>query len=575
MVLRPLLLLLFLGLPCLVTGQTPPNIILIMTDDQGYGDFGFAGNPYVHTPTIDRLAREGTLFTSFYVSPVCAPTRSSLMTGRQSIKTGVYDTYNGGAIMDTREITIAEMLAAHGYATGIFGKWHLGDTYPNRPSDQGFQESLIHHAGGMAQVGDLNTYFEEDAYTDPVLWKNNSRFETHGYCSDVFTTAAINFISEHKSQPFFTYLSFNAPHTPLEVPDNYGKYREKDLDPSYFTSRGYPVPVMTSKDDEDARKIYSMVENIDDNIARLLKMLEENQLTNNTLIFFLTDNGPQQRRFTAGFRGQKGTVYEGGVRVPMIIYPRQNRQERINTPAAHIDILPTIMEICNIRHSHEIDGLSLWPLIRNEDNSFENRPIYHHWTRGFLTPYQNMAIRQGDFKLIGQVDYDASMDQFELYNLREDPFEQHNLIGSHPGEAEKLKTSLDNWIKNEVWNIKANPLIHIGNPDENPTLLNRNDAKGQPGIWAQDEIYGFWDVEVTSTGYYDFRYHFLHPLEGTGKIRLNLKPLEYTRQITGKQDSITLKNIFIREGNYRLETWYEPGNGRFILPFCIEVEKRE
>jgi arylsulfatase len=559
--------------------QTPahPNIILIMTDDQGYGDFGFTGNPYVHTPTIDRLAIEGTLFTNFYVSPVCAPTRSSLMTGRQSIRTGVYDTYNGGAIMDTREITIAEMLSANGYATGIFGKWHLGDTYPNRPSEQGFQYSLVHNAGGMAQVGDPNTYFKEQSYFDATLWKNNKLVETKGYCSDVFTNEAIDFILKNKSKPFFAYLAFNAPHTPLEVPEEYyDKYKDLPLESAYFSEKGYPMPPMTEKDREDARRVYAMVENADDNIAHLIEKMEENGLMKNTVIIFLTDNGPQQRRYTAGFRGTKGTVYEGGVRVPMLMYPRQNNQERINAPTAHMDLFPTIMQMCNIKYQHKIDGLSLKPLLENNSTAFQNRTIYHHWTRGFLTPYQNMALRQGDFKLVGQVDYDAPLERFELFNLREDPFEQNNLIKTHIDEAKKLKENLDDWIKREVWAITADPKIIIGSAYENPTILNRNDAKGQPGIWAQDSIFGYWDVEVASTGIYEFNYSFLHYFSGTGKIRLNLKPLEYTKEITQTgQKEIRLQNVFIPAGRYRLETWYEPKNAVFILPFIVEVKKVE
>ncbi len=575
---RPLMTLLCICIS--VAGWTQndrPNIILIMTDDQGYGDFGFTGNPYVHTPTIDQMVNGSTLFTNFYVSPVCAPTRSSLMTGRQSVKTGVYDTYNGGAIMDTREITIAEMLSANGYATGIFGKWHLGDTYPNRPTDQGFEVSLIHNAGGMAQVGDPNTYFKEQSYFDATLWKNNTLIQTEGYCSDVFTTATIDFIEKNKNQSFFAYLSFNAPHTPLEVPQEYyDKYKDLNLDSDYFTDKGYPMPAMTEKDKEDARKVYAMVENIDDNISRLIASLKTNQLLENTVIFFLTDNGPQQRRFTAGFRGQKGTVYEGGVRVPFLIYPRQNDLERIHSPTAHIDIFPTILQLCKIKYEHSIDGLSMLPLFQNNTSGFNNRSIYHHWTRGYLTPYQNIAVRQGDFKLVGHVDYNATLEKFELFNLRDDPFEQHNIIQSHRVEAEKLKINLDNWIETEVWTIQADPKILVGSDKENPTLLNRNDAKGQPGIWAQDEIYGYWDVEVVSSGVYNFKYTFLHNFGDAGKIRLNLKPLEYTSQITDTtQNKIDLNDVFIPKGSYRLETWYEPKNGDFILPFSVEIRKME
>jgi arylsulfatase len=184
-----------------------------------------------------------------------------------------------------------------------------------------------------------------------------------------------------------------------------------------------------------------------------------------------------------------------------------------------------------------------------------------------------MAVRQGDFKLVGHVDYDAPLENFELFNLREDPFEKNNLIKSHTPEAQKLKTNLDDWIKNEVWPITANPLIVIGSTHENPTLLNRNDAKGQPGIWAQDTIYGYWDVQVASTGLYDFNYSFLNNFSPDGKIRLNLKPLEYTKEISvDDQKEILLKNVFIPAGHYRLETWYEPDNAVFILPFSVEVK---
>ncbi|MCB0686505.1 MAG: sulfatase-like hydrolase/transferase, partial [Saprospiraceae bacterium] len=458
-----------------------------------------------------------------------------------------------------------------------FGKWHLGDTYPNRPSEQGFQESLVHNAGGMAQVGDPNTYFEENSYFDATLWENNQLVKTKGYCSDVFTEAAIHFIEKNKDKSFFTYLPFNAPHTPLQVPDEYyAKYKDLPLESTVFSQKGYPMPSMTDKDREDARRVYAMVENIDDNVNRLLKKLEENGLMENTLIFFLTDNGPQQRRYTAGFRGTKGTVYEGGVRVPLIVYPRQNGQERINAPTAHMDIFPTIMNICQLNFQHDIDGISLTSLFQKNTQPFAERVIYHHWTRGYFTPYQNMAIRQGDYKLVGKVDYDAGIDEFELYNIINDPFEQNNMIHSLPEEAEKLKEKLDAWINDVVRNIKADPVIVIGDHHENPTLLNRNDAKGQPGIWAQDEIYGYWDIEVATSGYYNFKYYFLHNLSGEGAIRLNLKPMEYTKQITSDTTKeITLRDIYIPAGRYRLETWYQPKNSVFILPFNIEILKKE
>jgi arylsulfatase len=213
---RSLLVFFFLlqGNSIIAQKSEQPNVILIITDDQGYGDFGFMGNPHVKTPTLDQFASESLQFTNFYVSPVCAPTRSSLMTGRYSLRTGIRDTYNGGAIMATSEVTIAEMLKQANYATGIFGKWHLGDNYPSRPIDQGFDESLIHLSGGMGQVGDFTTYFQKErSYFDPVLWHNGRQRPYLGYCSDIFTDEAIRFIEDNKDRSFFCYLSFNAPHS--------------------------------------------------------------------------------------------------------------------------------------------------------------------------------------------------------------------------------------------------------------------------------------------------------------------------------------------------------------------------
>jgi arylsulfatase A-like enzyme len=241
-----------------------PNVVLIMTDDQGYGDLGFTGNPHISTPHIDRFAANSTHFSSFYADPVCAPTRAALMTGKFYLRTGIYDTFNGGAMMDPDETTIAEILSANGYQTGIFGKWHLGDNYPCRPSDQGFVQSFVHKAGGIGQVGDLDNFPRPDSsYFDPILYQNNSAVRTRGYCTDVFTDGALEFMNQNKQAPFFLYLAYNAPHSPLQVPESYlERYREMELDlePSQAGS---------------ARRVYAMVENVDDNVGRILDYLEE------------------------------------------------------------------------------------------------------------------------------------------------------------------------------------------------------------------------------------------------------------------------------------------------------------
>ena len=286
---------------------TAPTSLLIMTDDQGYGDLGFHGNRDIKTPILDAFAKESTRLTQFYVSPVCAPTRAALMTGRYSLRTGVCDTYNGWAIMAPEEKTIAEILKENGYATSISGKWHLGDNYPSRPNDQGFDYSLIHRAGGMVQVGDPDSWFRRDSgYFDPILLENGNKIKKEGYCSNIFTDAIIDFIEKNKDQPFFSYLAFNAPHTPLQLPKKYeDMYANLEIDSNNYKKYNRPFPIMSERDINAAKKIYGMASNIDDNVGRLLNKLEELNLTKNTIVIFLTDNGPQQLRYNARHEGIK------------------------------------------------------------------------------------------------------------------------------------------------------------------------------------------------------------------------------------------------------------------------------
>ncbi len=467
-----------------------PNVIIIMTDDQGYGDLGITGNPHIHTPVLDNLAKESIRFNDFYVSPVSSPTRASLMTGRYSLRTGVRDTYTGGSTMAQSETTIAELLKQKNYKTGIFGKWHLGDNYPFRPIDQGFDESVVHLAGGLGQAGDFTTYFRGDSsYFDPVLWKNGVQKAYTGYCTDIFTQQAIDFINENQDNPFFCYLSYNAPHTPLQAPDKYLQ-RYKDIDPaSGFKKDGRPFPAMSEKDKEDARKVYAMVTNIDENIGKLLNSLNELKITEKTVILFMTDNGPQQLRYIAGMRGKKGSVYRGGVRVPFYIkYPEFESNIDIETSAAHIDILPTIAELCNVDlpMQTKIDGKSLLPLIHDREADWQERYLFFYWSRAAPVRYKNIAIQKGDYKLIGNTSYDADIADFELYDIKKDPYEQSNIISENLSIAETFKNDLDSLyyelISSE--NIINPPRIEIGNKNENPVVLNRNDAEGVTGIWA-------------------------------------------------------------------------------------------
>jgi len=563
-----------------MSGQMPEhlNVILIITDDQGYGDFGFTGNPHVKTPVLDNLARQSIRFNNFYVCPVSAPTRAGLMTGRYSLRTGVRDTYNGGAMMASSEVTIAEMLKEAGYTTGIFGKWHLGDNYPMRPCDQGFDESVIHLSGGMGQPGDFTTWPRRDSsYFDPVLWHNGERESYRGYCSDIFSGEAIRFIEGNKNRPFFCYLAFNAPHTPLQVPEDYYKiYR--NIDPSAgFEKDRRPFPQMTDKDKEDARRTYAMVTNIDDNVGRLMKKLDELKIAENTVVIFMTDNGPQQRRYNAGMRGLKSSVYRGGIRVPFWIkYPALEKSNiEIDATAANIDILPTIAGICKARipADRKIDGISLLPFIDGR-KSAENRPLFFYWTRHSPELYSNIALQKGRYKLVGNTDYNASSDKFELYDIEQDPFEQNNIVKDHPDRAAEMKIELDLTFRDLAGsvNLVEKPLIEIGSVYENTVILNRNDADGEWGIWEQEEIYGLWRVKINE-GSYNLRFKFIKPVLPGGEMIVETGPIiNQMKDDIDETDLIEMKNVYLPSLKCDFVPFYLTG-GRRIFPLWVEAER--
>src|SRR5687767_5393095 len=367
----------FLAFTALAVIAAPrPNVLVIITDDQGHGDLGFHGNPDIHTPNLDRLARESVRCKYFYVSPVCAPTRASLLTGRYNYRTGVADTYLVRAMMFTDEVTLPEMFAGAGYRTGIFGKWHLGDNYPMIAMDQGFQESLIHKGGGIAQPSDPPG---GDSYFDPTLYRNGIAVKSKGYCSDVFTDATIDFIEHNRGHPFLAWLAFNAPHTPLQVP-------EADL-----------APYRKLTNDVTA-KVYAMVSNVDKNVGRLLKKLPEN-----SIVIFLTDNGPQQPRYNSGMRDRKGGVHDGGIRVPFFIrWPEKLPAGReVEQIAAHIDLAPTLLEACGISATRKFDGVSLWSLLTGARVPWPERTLYFQWHRGDAPElHRAFAARSSRFKLV-------------------------------------------------------------------------------------------------------------------------------------------------------------------------------
>ena len=449
-----------------------PNVILIMSDDQGFGDLSLHGNPHLQTPHIDSIARAGARLTQFQVCPVCSPTRASLMTGRYNYRTGVVDTFKGRSMMDPREQTAAELFRAAGYRTGIFGKWHLGDNYPMRAIDQGFDDSLVHGGGGLAQPSDPppgNHYF------DPTLLRNGRFEKVSGYCTDIFFREAIQFIEKNRTRPFFLYIPTNAPHTPLELPSEYEK----------------PFAAL----DATTRKVYGMVKNLDDNVGRLLATLARSGLEKNTILIFMTDNGPQQPRYVAGMRGRKGTVYQGGIRVPFFVrWPARiqpgTESDRI---AAHIDVLPTLLEACAVRPQSppKFDGRSVLPLLTARPAAWPDRVIHTQWHRGDQPElFRDHAARSQRWKLVNGV---------ELYDLQNDPAESTDVAKQYPAEVARLRQATEEWFRDvsATRNGYAPPRIHLGTPHENPTLLTRQDRREEPPGWEVDvRAKAVYDVAV-------------------------------------------------------------------------------
>jgi arylsulfatase A-like enzyme len=519
----------------------PPNVILVMTDDQGYGDLSATGNPILRTPHTDRIAAEGMRFDNFHVCPVCAPTRASLMTGRYHFRTGVVDTFKGRAMMHSDEITVAELLRDGGYRTGIFGKWHLGDNYPLRPQDQGFQESLIHLGGGIGQPGDA----EGNRYTNPLLRLNGEWKRYEGYCTDIFFDAAMRFVEANQREPFFCYVATNAPHTPLEVPEEWvAPYRDQGVD------------------DVTAR-VYAMVKNIDDNLGRMLDRLDGLGISQNTAVIFLTDNGPQQgNRYNAKLRGLKGSVYEGGIRVPMFVrWPGHvaagSRSDRLT---AHLDILPTLCEMAGVAppRDRELDGRSLLPLLEARQGSWADRTLFTQWHRGDAPiARESAAVLTARYKLV--LKRDLKPDGMELFDLLDDPAETANIAGKLPHIALELSRRYDRWLEHvSATRGYEPPRIWIGDRNEDPTTLSRQDWRGPRAGWTEDDVLGYWEVDVRKGGRYQFVLR-TKALDRDATAWLRLNGVEWSAPLAAGELRVELPVQQIPAGPGRLEAWLDLG----------------
>jgi arylsulfatase A len=468
--------------PLLGAADKKPNVVLIMTDDQGYGDFSRRKNPVLSTPQLDRLASESVEFTRFSVSPVCAPTRAALLTGRYPLRTGVHGVTKGRENMGLNEVTVAQAMRGAGYRTSLVGKWHLGENYPYVPHARGFDEFV-----GF-RPGHWNWYFDAPAE------RNGKETTLPGYVGDALTSEAMRIIDGAKRDPFFLYLAYNTPHAPYQVPDGYF---------DKFAGKGLSV---------ENQAIYGMVSNLDDNIGRLMAHLEKRGVAEDTIVMFLCDNGPQTARYNAGLRARKGSVYEGGTRSPLYVrYPKGWRQGRqVDTITGHIDVTPTLLDLCEVKRPEgpAMDGVSLRPLLEGAKAAWPPRMIFTHADQqpDPTKPWPGCA-RSQQYKMVNGT---------ELYDLVSDPGEEKNLAKEKPEELSRLNAAYDKWFASTLEGFEpgAKP-IPVGYREENPARLHAPQAELRGGLrfhmkfgYAHDFVTGWstpedamsWRVDAKSGG---------------------------------------------------------------------------
>lgn len=467
--------------------KSQPNIILVMTDDQGWGDISSHGNTQIDTPIMDQLAEDGARFDRFFVSPVCAPTRASLLTGRDHLRTGTQWVTYGLENMRAVEVTFAEVFSKAGYKTGLFGKWHNGSHYPMDPKGQGFDTFF-----GF-KMGHYNNYF------DTQLEYNGEMVQTEGFITDVLTDSALAFIERNKETPFLAYVPYNAPHSPFQVPDKYfDKYKKQGLS------------------DKNAA-VYGMVENVDFNLGRILDKVDELGIAENTIIIFLTDNGPNGGdRFNGNMKGWKAKVDEGGVRVPLFIKWKNHIEPntKVQELTAHIDILPTLADLAGIKNyeTKPLDGKSFASLLFDKATNWNDRYLFTHQSRWDSLEQFPASVRNNRYRAVRDVK------KWELYDMQADPSQRENIADENPELVEEMSTAYETWFAEVTENLERKRLIPVGfaaNPVvQLPVTESHFDGNiaffGKSG-WSNDWLTNWtstsdrvwWALDVQNAGSYE------------------------------------------------------------------------
>lgn len=495
------LLLLLLLVGCSSNEESPmPNVIIILTDDQGWGDLNVNGNSNINTPHIDELSAEGATLENFYVCAVCSPTRAELLTGRYHFRGGVYSTGGGGERLDMDETTIAEVFKKAGYSTAAYGKWHNGMQYPYHPNGRGFEDYYGFCSGHWGN------------YHSPMLEHNGQIVQGEGFIIDDFTDHGLAFMEENRDEPFLLYLPFNTPHTPFQAPEEYWeRYRDK------------PINMLSDSENEDiddTRAALAMCENIDWNVGRIVEKTRELGIDDNTIVIYFSDNGPNLWRWNDGMKGKKGSVDEGGVRSPLFIkWPRKIKEgKRIERVVSVTDLLPTLSEMCGIRYetNHSLDGINVQASLVDEESEWEDRYILNYWGG-------RLSIRNQQYRL----SFDGG-----LYDIQADRGQKIDLSDELPLIKEEMVQVSENYrlqIETELPRVDPRP-FYLGHPALKYTQIPARDGKAHGDVqrsnrWPncsfftnfttlQDSI--TWQVEVPEEGSFSVSLYYTCPESDVG-----------------------------------------------------------
>ncbi|SEC66696.1 Arylsulfatase A [Maribacter dokdonensis] len=511
-----------------------PNVIFIITDDQGYGDVGFHGNTIIKTPNIDALAAKSTELTNFHVGTTCAPSRAGLMTGRNSNRNNAWHTIGGCSILNEEEQTMSEVFQENGYATAMFGKWHLGDNYPFRPHDRGFDNALYHGGGGVGQTPD---YWNND-YFDDTYFRNGIPEKFEGYCTDVWFNETIKYIEDQADKPFFAYLALNAPHGPFNVPQEYlDMYADANLT-------------------DTQKRFYGMISNVDDNIGKLFKYLETSGKLENTILVFTTDNGTaagigKKNGLTTGYnanlRGTKSSPYEGGHRVPFLIHwPKGNitskNQKKSNDLVAHVDILPTFAALCKLEYTPKnyLDGTDVSQVFQSNTKLEDRMLVVDTQRLQWPKKDRNSCVMQGEWRLVNGD---------ELYNIETDISQTENLSDKFPERVKNMQAFYEDWWKSTEQDMHYSS-IPLNTPNNENVLLTIHDLHSEDPIpWNQDLIRkgeqqpkGYYLIEITEPGNYQFDL-YRYPPESNFAINDTVKEIASKPNWNGLAKGIGIKVV--------------------------------